>query len=377
MAKNNACIPNVEWMFRAGINPATGLPIKMDFGNPTLLKENIKKELRIADEQDAVNRGTWYNLPCNLTSRELERMLYYKGQLAFFYNKDLDEFYFLPFALSSEDGNGLDVYGRYNQIRPIAYNASATDEKNNRKTTPIETFLSQLHLNVKYTPMQEIVEDDLYNSAVILQDYTPQYNNMNIIPRYQLQDSLLDAMAECPCYARTSAILGSGISGIRVNDADQAGEVMEGSKAMQDAALTGKAWIPITGQIEFQELTGAGKTNNIEEYFEMMQSLDNLRLSFYGIDNGGIFEKKAHMLQSEADLNGGPVGLVMQDCISIRQNFCNIVNSIWGLGIWYEPSETISKADTNGDGVLYDRDENGENSGYNGNSTGGSDVYDG
>ena len=59
-----------------------------------------------------------------------------------------------------------------------------------------------------------------------------------------------------------------------------------------------------------------------------MQSLDNLRLSGYGIDNGGLFEKKAHELQSEADINGGPVGLVMQDGLSIRQNFCNIVNSI-------------------------------------------------
>ena len=53
----------------------------------------------------------------------------------------------------------------------------------------------------------------------------------------------------------------------------------------------------------------------------------------------------------------------MQDATSIRQNFCNIVNSIYGLGIWYEPSETITKADMNGDGLLYDRDENGENSG--------------
>lgn len=377
MGKNNACIPNVEWMFRAGINPATGLPIKMDLGNPSLLKTNIKKNLRIIDEEDAVNRGVWYNLPCNLTSRDLERMLYYKGQLAFFYNKDLDEFYFLPFALSSEDGNGLDVYGRYKQIRPIAYNASATDTDNNRKKTPIETFLSQLHLNVRYTPVspEGLELDDFDNSAVILQDYTPQYNSMNVIPRADLQDPILDVMAECPCYARTSAILGSGISGIRVNDADQSSEVAEASKAIQNAALSGLGWIPIEANLELQELTGAGKMNNVDQYFQMMQSLDNLRLSCYGIDNGGLFEKKAHMLQSEADLNGGPVGLVLQDAVSIRQNFCNIVNSIWGIGIWYEPSETISKTDNNGDGVMYDRDDQAQSSGYDNN--GGSDEYDG
>ena len=68
-------------------------------------------------------------------------------------------------------------------------------------------------------------------------------------------------------------------------------------------------------------------------------------------------EKKAHELQSEADINGGPVGLVMQDGTSIRQNFCNIVNSIWDLGIWCEPAENVSGADANGDGVVYDRNE--------------------
>ena len=83
----------------------------------------------------------------------------------------------------------------------------------------------------------------------------------------------------------------------------------------------------IIGNIEFQELT-SGQLGKAEEYMLAMQSLDNFRLSGYGIDNGGLFEKKAHELQTEADINGGPVGLVLQDGLSIRQNFCNIVNSI-------------------------------------------------
>ena len=217
MGKNNAFMPNVNWMIQAGMDPKTGLPVKMGLSDPTKLKTNIKRALRIVDEQDAVNRGTWYNLPTNLTSRDIERMLYYRGQLCFFYNKELDEFYFLPFALSSEDGNGLDVYGRYRQIRPIAYNASAEDEK--RVKTPVETFLSGLHLNVVYAPKTEIEEDDLYNSAVILQDYTPQYNNMHVEPRANLNDCVLDAMSECVPYMRTNLILGTGVTGIRVQDA--------------------------------------------------------------------------------------------------------------------------------------------------------------
>ena len=107
-----------------------------------------------------------------------------------------------------------------------------------------------------------------------------------------------------------------------------------------------------------------------------LQSLDNLRLSSYGIDNGGLFEKKAHILQDEADVNGGPVGLILQDGLTIRQNFCNIVNSIWGLGIWCEPAENIIGADTNGDGLMYDRNEEGVNGGIDSEPAEGGDNYE-
>ena len=82
-----AKLPDLETLWQAGINPKNGLPTKFGSSKCTI-KEDIKKYLRLIDEQDAVNRYVWYNLPANLTSQELERMLYYKGQLCFFYDKD-------------------------------------------------------------------------------------------------------------------------------------------------------------------------------------------------------------------------------------------------------------------------------------------------
>ena len=64
--------------------------------------------------------------------------------------------------------------------------------------------------------------------------------------------------------------------------------------------------------------------------------------------------------------------MVLQDGASIRQNFCNIVTSIWGIGIWCEPAENVSGVDRNGDGVIYDRNESGESSGIE-SSEGGQD----
>ena len=356
--KNNAFLPNIEWMIKAGIDYKTGLPIKMGKSG-SKLKDGIKRALRILDEQDAVNRGKWYNIPCDLTSQDLERLLYYKGQLCLFYSKDLEQFFILPFTLCSDKGNGLDVYGRYNYIKPVPLNASSEEDKR----TPIEIYLSSLCLKVVYSPKEIITEDDLYNSAVIIRDYTPQFDSTSIVPRSFLQEDIIDVMSDCIPFMRTSLLLGTGVTGVRVQDGDQANEVAEACNAMETKALKGEPWIPLTSTLEFQELTNTTKTNNSEEYMLAMQSLDNFRLSLYGIDNGGLFEKKAHELQSEADINGGPVGLVLQDKVTISQNACNIANSIWDIGLWYEPSETIIKADTNGDGMVYDRDDSSTNGG--------------
>ena len=355
-----AKLPDLETLWQAGINPKTGLPTKFGSSKCTI-KEDIKKYLRLIDEQDAVNRYVWYNLPANLTSQELERMLYYKGQLCFFYDKDLEEFYFMPYAL---DGT-IDFYGRYNTIHPVPM-TSGSDDKGNKAQAQ---YLANKKLKCVYGIKlpEELTIKDLDESTVLLHDYTKQLSQM-IQPRVVVNDPLLDVMAECVPFMRTAMIGSTGIKGVRVQDADQQQNVIDGSRSLEHAAMTGNPWVPIIGNIEFQELTD-GPTGKIEDYMLAMQSLDNLRLSGYGLDNGGLFEKKSHILQTEADLNGGPVGLVLQDGLSIRQNFCNIVNSIWGLGIWCEPAENVVGADLNGDGVIYDRNNAGQSSGVESSNT--------
>ena len=313
----NPKIPDLKTLIQAGFDPKTGLPNKI--GTKPCLKENVKKALRLIDEQDAVNRYTWYNLPCNITSQELERMLYYKGQLAFFYMEDLDEFYFMPYAL---DGT-IDFYGRFNTIHPVPMTSG--EEKAGKAQAEL---LSQIKLKCIYGIKlpEDLNIEDLTKSAVLLHDYSKQLSQ-TIIPRQIINDGIIDIEAECIPFMRTALIEETGVMGVRVQDADQAAAVQDGANSLVNAAMNGDMYVPIVGQMEFQELTNGG-TGKAEDYMLAMQSLDNFRLSLYGIDNGGLFEKKAHELQSEADINGGPVGLVLQDGLSIRQNFCNIVNSI-------------------------------------------------
>ena len=359
MGKNNAKIINTKLFEQAGIDLKTGLPTKMIKGRPERLPVDTLALLRIIDEQDAVNKGTWYNLPSGITSQELERMLYYRGQLCFFYFKELDKFYFMPYAL---DGT-IDFYGRYNRVHPVPFSNGTEGgaDKNSNEYKAYQNqknLLSSIKLDCVYEPVvyeEDLKKKDMMNTCcVLLHDYTKQLSQ-TIIARNILQEPLLKVMAECIPFMRTSLIASTGISGIKVQDADEKGSVEEACLELENAAKTGKIWLALQGKVDFQELTTKGTNGAPEQFMLAMQALDNLRLSTYGIDNGGLFEKKVQELNAEAAINGGPIGLVQQDYVSIRQNFCNIVNSIWGLGIWYEPSQNITNADIDGDGLMYDR----------------------
>lgn len=352
---------------QAGIDLKTGLPSRM-VESVDLLK-NMKHILRLIDEQDAINRYKWYNLPCNISSEELERLLYYKGQLCFFYFKDLDEFYFMPFAL---DGS-IDFYGRYNTIHPVPMSSGTegTKEEKDKRKQIEETqraLLSMLKLKVvkAIKSLDELKEEDLYNSAVILWDYSRQLGQ-NIVPRVDVNDPLLEVIAEIPCYLRTALIASTGIKGMRVADADAKNEVIQASNEVLKCALTGKLATPITSAIEIQELF-EGPVGKAQEYLLAMQALENFRLSTYGLENGGLFEKKAHKLETEQQMNDSTVGLVYEDGLAIRQNFCNIVNSIWGTAIWCMPSESVTGSDVNGDGYMFDNNDAGQNSGIDSSS---------
>jgi len=383
MAKQ-AFIPNLEPLIQMGINPRTGLPIKVsNIGTEQGL--TVFDKLNIIDRQDAVNRYVWYNLPCDLSSQELENLLYSYYELAFFYYPVTGQFYFMRFALDGQGTSGLDFYGRMTDIHPIPINWGHDDKGNLIDNFKADAFtqaqydyLSTLHLKVVYgiKDIENLTEEDLYNSAIIIRDYTPNKAAGNVaVPRQCIQQDLIKAMSEVFEYSKTSALLSTGVTGITVTDADEAFTKIDTSnRLVKQGALTGKPFIPVTGDEHLQQLT-LGQGGKAEEFTLLLQSMDNLRLSMYGIDNGGLFEKKAHTLQSEQDMNGGPVGLVLQDGLQIRQNFCNIVNSIWGLGIWCEPNENIIGADIDGDGLMYDRNE-GENSGAEGGQDNGNDSND-
>ena len=341
-----ANLPDYASLVQAGIDPKTKLPIKVVSGEKCMLKENLKRAFRILDEQNAVNRYVWYNLPNGLNGNLIERILYYKGQAMFFYIKTDETFYFLPYAL---DGT-IDVYGHFKSVTPLPFNGTAQDKKDawitglSRK--PIYDLLD-------IDSMEEKGENSFENACVLLSDYTKQISQTNI-PRSVLQEPLIDTLAECIPFGRTAMINNTGTRGMRVPDQDAYTSVEQANNQIIDSALKGKPLIPTISNIEFQDL-GVGSGATADEFLQFMQGVDNVRLSLLGLQNGGMYEKdSAYVNETTASSIQANVGQIYQDGLSLRQRFCDMVNAIWGLGIYVEPSETVLNSDYDMDGDIDD-----------------------
>lgn len=311
--------------------------------------DEVKKILRVNDEQIHCNRFKWFNLPRGLTGNLIERILYYRGQGAFLYLKGSDQFVFLPFALKGT----IDVYGRYKKVGPVPFNGKSETTKEDEKE-PIYILLSDIEADVVYDPVDfddiKANPSILETSAVLLSDYTRQLPQ-KIIPKFQLTEPIIEYESYIIPYINTALSNSTGVAGMRINGQEQQAQVELASRQAQFAALAGLKWIPIVDTIEFQELTN-GNVAKAEEFLLSMQSLDNFRLGIHGVENGGLFEKKAHTTDLENSINMGTSGFAIKDALYNRQEFCTIVNSLWGFNIWVEPDEITVGMDYNMDGMV-------------------------
>lgn len=254
----------------------------------------------------------------------------------FFYMDADEKYYFLPYAL---DGT-IDVYGRYVSVTPLPFNGTANDG-DDKKPKPWITGLTR---ECQYSLKEDVDDNSKSEKCVLLHDYSQQMSQTNI-SRQVLNDPLLDIEADMLPFARTALLNSTGVLGMRVNSQDEYSNVEAASRSINRAALEGKKYIPVIGNVDFQEMTG-GDIAKAEEFLMTMQSIDNYRLSLHGLDSGGIFQKKSHMLESENEMNEGKSSFTMQDRLYQRQKFCELINKVFGLNVSVKVAEAALPDET-------------------------------
>lgn len=321
---------DVNLLIQAGINPKTLLPFKFEnYIDDDDLVDSIKGVVSVIDRQDAVNRYEWYNLPKGITSELIERVIYYKGSAIFFYMAENNSFYFLPYGLAGD----IDIYGRYLEVTPLPFaGPTATTDDSGNPRSWIKEYTKRViyEVPIDYIP-------DINKSCVILRDYVNGIEQNNQ-PRFKLNEVLVNLESQMIPFLRTALLGLTGISGLRVNSEDEQSNVRAAAQSVKQAALTGSCWIPVVGGLDFQNFDKPN-IGDANQFLLSMQAIDNLRLSTLGLKNGGLFEKQGTILQSESDMANSNTDLILQDGLSIRQEFCNIVNKVFNLHIWCEAKE--------------------------------------
>lgn len=339
----------------AGIDPRSLIPARR-LPAPTAceispFKTEFKFGLQNADYLEAINRFEWSGLPPGITGEMIERILFYRGQGIIFYVESLKQFFFLPYAPTGS----IDCYGRFSEATPVVMGSTAADAEDGE----LKEFIPGLTYNLVYdwVAPEQIREDPkkwLAKSAVILRDYTNGLSQ-NIRPRAQMNDVLLDAMSDCFPLMRTALVNSTGITGVKVGGADEQSNVLMANIQFQNAAMNGQKYIPMLKEgMEMQEISDARGAINAETYMMAYQSLDNIRLGWYGLPNGGVYNKRAHILESEQALNCSGNSLALQDGLYQRQHWADIVGSIWGYPVTCTIREVVSGVDRNLDGELID-----------------------
>lgn len=319
-------------------------------------KEAFAEQLRIIDQQQFLTRYKWYNLPYGLNENLMERILYDRGQAMFFYIEALDKFFFLPYTFS---GN-LDIYGRYTVCVPLPWRGTDEAER------PRDIISLETRKPVYDFQIEDMDWGDFTGKCVICYDRSLGAGQ-TITPRKTLNKAIIDYEADMLPYMHTSLMNSTGVSGMRVGSPDEMAQIRMASLSVQNAALNGIKWLGLTGRVDFQDI-GLKGASQAQEYLLAMQSMDNFRQMGMGLGDGTLFQTRAHMLQTQADMAIGRVDGIYQDGLNRRQEFCNLVNSVFGLGIWCDVSEQATGYDKSLDGLVADENAPMDNDAEEGGS---------
>lgn len=296
--------------------------------NPVAIAESrdkriLNKLLSHKHMIETIERFTWSELPPGLNSDLIERVLYFRYKGAFF--RFNDRFYFLPLTLKGD----IDSYGRYIGITPVLFTGQWKIKDN--KIIEDISFMSGLEYPVLYD--KEFV-DQTKDMAIILtdssleisQDYTPM--------QYMIRP-LIEQLTDILVLVNMDLINSAKVYTIVARDEDQKLAIEAEFENLDRKILSGRRVVVVTADTNLQELIGSSSKDSAR-YFQSFQSIDNLRKSIIGIENGGTFMKQEHMTDMETEVNSSGGDAVLNNALRMRKEFAELVNAQYGLNISVE-----------------------------------------
>lgn len=308
--------------------------------------QKLGVSLKDIDYQQFVTRFRWVNLPEGLNSELFERIMYFSGSAMFFYIKELNRFYFLPYGMSGEETEtGIDFYGQYNRLKPYSFNGSTDgsgeQSATGKKLSRADVYLSnQIRDNIRDIPLVETEEEArkaYENGAVICWDRTPQLSYF-IDSRNRISQSYVKYLIEILIQTKSALINSSGFNMFSTETESAADILQLQIDTINKDRERGKLAGVVSSTLgEIQNLQ-SNAPNAMTDFWNTFVAADNLRLKSLGIQNDGMVQKKQYQNMQETSLDVDGAMQVYMNAYLERVKFAAIVNSIWGLGIYPEPT---------------------------------------
>lgn len=348
----------------------------VDQNGKTISRDPLKYNLNYDDlyiiqkEQNRIEileRYMWINVPFGISADIIERILYYRGRGVFYYNEDLEKFQFLPFALHDI----VDEYGRFTMCNSLVFTGSDSEKKDKKREIRAVKENIELVYDLPYN--KDMLENirKKKNYGIILNDSSLGLSQQPII-RANYVKSVLHLMATMMQIINT-AIFGSADHSLLQVESEADYDALNAQiDAINQDILKGRRFTGLIGTFPITPLK-TSSTYDVEGLFATYNSLSNLLKTINGIANSGLFDKKAHLLQEEQNLNETNADDIYYNGLRMRQEFCLMVQAYYGYPVWCSSKRTITEqqAFDMAQGETTDPDNTVQKNGYGGNNNGG------
>ena len=311
-------------------------------GNPENLNLNydsLYQIMRNHNRIETLERYMWLNVPFGLTQDIIERVLFFRGKGIFYFNDEVDKFQFLPFALNGT----IDEYGRYIRCNTLPFTGVDEEEKDSKNKKKNRRLIYE-NLDIVYdlpynAEMMKMVKEKK-TVGIILNDNSLGLTQQPII-RSNYVKPILHLMSTLMQIINTAMYGCADHNLIQVENESEIASINNQINAINFDILKGRRFTPIAGTLPIQPLK-TSNTANLEGLFNTFNSLSNFLKSITGIANPGVFDKKAHLLQEEQQLNGSNADDVYYNGLRLRQEFCMMIQAYYNYPIWCESKRGMS-----------------------------------
>lgn len=305
----------------------------------TINRDKSKYELIWSqyDLMQCTSRYVWEDLPDNIKSYDIERMLYYRTSLVGF--KLSGKIFILPYLISGT----LNPYGYPTKVRPITYNGKPVGNKS-------QLLNGQLVLY----PNISGVSDGHYDS-VLLFDNVPRYTGSNIgISRFALNQILIADMAEVLSRINVNLVVTNKKLFMIAKDPNQRAII---EKEITTSFGSDSPIVVISSPLEMQSVQNTDDYQ-ADDLFNVLKNYDAIRCFMSGIQSKNFgTEKKERLVAGELAGNEEQIDLVADLGLELRQEFADKMNKLFNLNIKVHKRADEYDAETDGRGLTTDQEQ--------------------